>query len=229
MNNQPPPIKVLFFGDSICVGQYVSIHQGWVAQMSQQLSLLGKKHHRQVLVINASANGRTTRQALEIMPYEVQSKKPQLVIVQYGMNDSNYWQTDQGLPRVSPESFKANLKEIITRAFNFGAQRLILNTNHPTGRDKNPLPSTNTTYQKSNQEYNQIIRQVAKQLSPQVILNDIEKSFYSHLENNHHSISDFLLPHPDLLHPNEKGHQLYFQATYPLVKRVVLDIIRPKK
>ena len=83
-------IKVYFFGDSICVGQYISIHKGWVTRTSAELEELGKKYNHQIIVSNASANGRITRQALEQMPYEIQSRHPDILIVQFGLNDCNY-------------------------------------------------------------------------------------------------------------------------------------------
>ena len=52
-------IKIIFFGDSICVGQFVSIHEGWVTQISSRLAALDSPE-AQVVVMNASANGRTT-------------------------------------------------------------------------------------------------------------------------------------------------------------------------
>lgn len=218
-------IDVFFFGDSICVGYQVSIHKGWVTRTSASLSELGQKYQRQVIVSNVSANGRTTRQALEQMPYEIQSQHVDILIVQFGMNDCNYWQTDRGLPRVSPKAFAANLEEIIARAFNFGVQEVLLNTNHPTARDQQTMPFTNISYQQSNEQYNQIIREVAARSDPRVILNDVEKACKSYANGNRERLLELLLPSPDLLHLSERGHTLYFETVYPTVEAVVLELI----
>src|SRR5438034_624703 len=95
-------MHVLFFGDSICNGQGIAIHKGWVPRLSAGLSELAAAAGRDLVVINSAVNGRTTRQALETMPYEVQSQAPEVLVVQFGMNDCNIWQTDRGNPRVSP-------------------------------------------------------------------------------------------------------------------------------
>ena len=216
-------VNVFFFGDSVCVGQYVSIHKGWVTRTSARLSDLGQKHNCRVIVTNTSANGRTTRQALEQMPYEIQSQHVDILIVQFGMNDCNYWQTDRGLPRVSPKAFAANLEEIIARAFNFGAHRILLNTNHPTGLDQKTMPFTNISYQQSNEQYSQIIRGVAAGSDPRVILNDVEKAFRTYTNGNRERLLELLLPNPDLLHLSERGHDLYFEVVYPAVEAAVLD------
>jgi lysophospholipase L1-like esterase len=221
-------LKVFFFGDSICVGQHVSIHKGWVTKTSAKLSELGEKYKRQVIVSNASANGRTTRQAMEQMPYEIQSQHVDILIVQFGMNDCSYWQSDQGHPRVSPKAFAANLEEIIARAFNFGVQKVLLNTNHPTGRDQQTMPFTDITYEQSNEQYNRIIREVATTSDLRVILNDVEKAFKTYARGNRDRFSELLLPSPDLLHPSERGHDLYFEVVYPVVESVVLELIAEK-
>ncbi len=222
-------IKIFFFGDSICVGQHVSLHKGWVTQTSARLSELGRKHGTSLMVSNVSANGRITRQALENMPYEVQSQAPEMLIVQFGMNDCNYWRSDRGLPRVSPEAFGANLAEILIRGIHFGAKHILLNTNHPTGLDVDPLPFTDIVYQQSNAHYNEIIRQVAAEAGPSVILNDIEHAFQNHTQGSRERLLDLLLPAPDWLHLSEKGHNLYFDTTYPLIKRLALDILQKSK
>jgi acyl-CoA thioesterase I len=82
---------------------------------------LGAEHGVETMVANPSINRNTTRMALERMAYDVQTQDPHVVLVQFAMNDCNYWETDRGLPRVSPAAFKAKLHEIILRARTFGA------------------------------------------------------------------------------------------------------------
>jgi acyl-CoA thioesterase I len=220
---QKSSLRVFFFGDSICFGQGISIHKGWVTRISASLSELGKAHGREITVINVSHSGNTTRQALERMPYDVQSQNPDGLIVQFGMNDCNYWETDRGNPRVSPRAFAANLNEIIARATTFGAQRVFLQTNHPTGRDHAPMQHAAITYQTSNAHYNQIIRQVASEQDGGVILNDIEAVFNQHTGGQRNQLCRLL--QPDLLHLSEFGHDLYFKTVCPVIQNAILDIL----
>ena len=219
---QEPIVRVLFFGDSICFGQGVSLHKGWVPRISANLQQLGAKHQGEVLVVNASANGSTTRQALERMPYEVQSAPPDVLIVQFGMNDCNCWETDHGNPRVSPQAFAANLDEIITRAFTFGVRTVVLNTNHPTGRDGAVMPHSNATYEQNNRRYNGIIREVASSRDDRVVLCDIEKHILEFAPQREGYLR-FLLP--DLLHLSVGGHDLYLGIVYPIVERTVAELL----
>ena len=217
------PIRVTFFGDSICGGQGVSIHAGWVARLAQELDTVARAHGREIIVTNASSNGSTTRQALERMPYEVQSQGIDVFVVQFGLNDCNYWQTDAGLPRVSPDAFAANLKEIVQRGRKSGASSVFLNNNHPTTRDTEILPSTTITYQQSNRQYNQIIRDVVSDLSDSIVLNDIESIFLSHTENDRQRLQSLLLQ--DGLHLSLEGHNLYFHSIFDRVTTAIKECI----
>lgn len=212
-------LNIVFFGDSICFGQGISIHKGWVPRISASLEKLAFEEKFELFVVNASVNGNTTRQALERMAYEVQSHSFNLVLVQFGMNDCNYWLSDKGLPRVSKLAFEGNLHEIITRAEKFGAKKVILNTNHPTTRNK-IFPHTNISYQNSNEEYNDIIRKVGLERK-NVILNDIDLKIRKDLSNNNKEIKDILLE--DQLHLSLLGHEFYFKNTEPLIKKIVIE------
>lgn len=201
------PVKFFFFGDSICNGQGAAIHKGWVARLS---ALLYDWQGIHIEVHNSSVNGRTTRQALENMPYEIQAQHPDVMLVQLGMNDCNHWATDGGLPRVSPNAFRANMEEIVARAFRFGVRGIFINTNHPTARHHTPMPDTTMTYQEANEAYNRILRDTFAAATDQVILLDIERAFMQRLANGI-QLTDLLLPHPDCLHLSEAGHDLYFE------------------
>jgi lysophospholipase L1-like esterase len=222
------PVRVMFFGDSICVGQYVSIHRGWVTRTSSSLYELGERYAKPIVVTNASQNGRTTRQALENMAYEVQSPGADILIVQFGMNDCNYWKSDRGMPRVSKKVFWANLHEIIDRALACGVQKIFLNSNHPTGRNDEILPHTNLTYQQSNEQYNAIIRKVASERSDNVSLNEIETIFKKRTGDDKDKINELLMPEPDLLHLSEKGHDLYYESVYPRIETAVLTLLKKR-
>jgi len=216
-------LRLTFFGDSICTGQHVAIHQGWVTRTSANLAKLLQNSHAEVIVTNSSVNGRTTRQALETIGYELQSHHSELVIVQFGMNDCNYWQSDMGLPRVSIEAFSANLMEIIRRIFHFGAKKVFLNTNHPTLLDQKKFPGTNLSYQQSNSAYNQVIREVAAESGAE--LNDIERHVNELLVGGKEQLSDYLLP-KDHLHLSERGHEVYYSFVYPRIEKVVLELLQ---
>ena len=212
-------LKVTFFGDSIFTGEDVSIHAGWVVRISRQLDDVAAACERDIVVTNASQIGRTTRQALELMPYEIQCRDVNILIVQFGLNDCNVWMTDGGLPRVSPEAFAANLKEIVMRGRTFGAHHVFLNNNHPTTRDRELLPHCDITFEQSNRRYNQILREVAAELGDLVELNDIEAAFDRVAQGDRSRLAPLLLG--DGLHLSRKGHDLYFSTVSGKMRRCV--------
>lgn len=204
--------RLIFFGDSICVGQGVSIHRGWVPRLAARVAQL----RPELVVVNASVNGNTTRQALERMPYEVQSGGVMLMIVQFGLNDCNHWETDGGLPRVSLRAFEANLHEIIDRATAFGARSVVVNTNHPTRRTSRCSTTVDGSYEESNRRYNDGVRRVAAERADVVHLNDIEATFGEVLRRDGADLSELLLD--DGLHLAVGGHDVYLEQTWPLVE-----------
>ena len=216
------PIRVTFFGDSIFVGQGVSIYHGWVTRVAQSLDDYGREIGRDILVSNASVNGRITRQALEDMPYHVQSHGVDILVVQFGLNDCNYWATDKGLPRVSLPSFAANLREIITRGERFGAVRVLLNNNHPTSRNKNLMAGTKITYDESNRIYNEATRAVARDAGSLVSFQDIEAHFNKLIDSGN-TIERFLSQ--DGLHLSHEGHIQYYELMYPIVRAAINDFL----
>lgn len=215
-------IKVTFFGDSVCVGQGVSIHDGWVARVSKALGELAERYSSEIVVSNMSGNGRTTRQALEVMPYEVQFYHPDILIVQFGLNDCNRWESDSGLPRVSKDAFMANLHEIINRAIAVDVKKVFINTNHPTTSiDEKRFA---VSYQKLNEEYNRIVRLVAM-THRRVTLSDIELAFFDYAQQRDRYVSDLLLE-GDFLHINTQGHKLYFDTIYPKLQKSVVKLLK---
>lgn len=220
MSNQSrAPLRVTFFGDSICVGQGVSIYRGWVTRVAGRLEQLAEETGSDIVVTNSSVNGSTTRQALERMPYDVQSHGVDILIVQFGMNDCNYWQSDHGLPRVSPESFAANLKEIVQRGIRFGAKRIFLHNNHPTTRHKPDMAYADRSYEASNRHYNGIVRRVSQSLPSAVEFIDIEAGFDAITGGQAPKLAGLLLA--DGLHLSTAGHDVYFD----LVSEKIADSV----
>ena len=213
--------KVYFFGDSIAFGQGVSICDTWVVKTAQFLKTLDNG----IIVNNLSINGNTTRMALERMAYDIQGKDIYMLIIEFGMNDCNYWVTDCGVPRVSEISFKSNLIEIIERAFIFNPNKLVLLTNHVSGRE-DILCNSKITYQENNKHYNEIIREVVEEsVSENVFLIDIEKYFidYSNIEKNpqlRKQKRDNLLLE-DGIHLSRLGHDKYYEFFVDKLKEII--------
>lgn len=203
------PLRVVFFGDSIFVGQHVAIPHTWVARVCAELDQLTLPG-REIVTSNRSINGNTTRMALERMPFDVQAWGVHVLIVQFGINDCNQWETDGNLPRVSPRAFASNLAEIVERGLRFGALRVILNTNHPTLRAfGDGSPSFDAV-----RRYSELVRQVAMEAGPSVSLADVETEI-AKLAPSRQELAQLLLP--DGVHLNRAGHDAYFAIMCPKI------------
>lgn len=210
--NKNVNMKIFFFGDSICHGQFVSPHKTWVSRISAELSQLDPA----VLILNPSHSGDTTRMALEKMPFDVQQHGIDIMFIQFGINDSNFWLSDNGLPRVSKMAFEANLFEIVERAVRFGAKRIFLNTNHPLNKIVVLGNGKKIQLQDETTKYNKLIVKVASKLK-NVRLVDIEKEFYKRI-NKGKTVNYYLLE--DGVHLNDNGHDLYFEIILPIFKNI---------
>ncbi len=206
-------ITLVHMGDSITFGQYVDASVRWttLVELAVRDELPdGVELHS----INRGVSGETTRMGLERFPADVQSLEPDVMTLQFGLNDSNCWQTDRGLPRVSERAFVANLVEMIERGRRFGAGEIILATNHRTLR-RIPLPS-GEVYEEANARYSELAREVAAEAG--VALCDIRARFEP-MEDE--ELERMLLPYPDHLHLSQEGNAVYANAILPYVDRAV--------
>ncbi len=208
----PAPVQteatIVFFGDSITFGQYIDPRVRWTALVESYLRRAGESEH--TYCVNRGVSGETTRDPLLRFAVDVQHHAPDLVTIQFGLNDCNCWQTDRGLPRVSERSFEANLHEMIDRTRWFGSEAIILCTNHTTARET--VQPDGRPYEANNRRYNAIIRCVAE--SAGVVLCDMEQSFARYAGED---LAALLLPYPDQLHLSESGNRVYFRTILPFV------------
>lgn len=171
-------MKVVCIGDSITAGQYLTEGRPWPNLITGYD------------VVPAGKNSDTTRLGLERFP-AIQQMTPAAIVIQFGHNDCNRWESDRGLPRVSPRAYSANLEEMVDRARAFEAVPFLC-TLTPTTRDPN--------YAGEVAIYNAILREVADVTKAEVI--DVRSAFADR---------DGLLLE-DGLHLSPHGHGLYAET-----------------
>jgi lysophospholipase L1-like esterase len=214
----PRAVTIVFMGDSITFGQYVYPELRWTSLVGNALIADYLRTPVNFHILNRGVSGETTRQGLERFPADVQQHRPDIMTLQFGLNDCNCWVTDGGLPRVSEAAYRANLIEMIERARRFGASRIILSTNHPTLRHKVLL--SGDSLETRRRRYNDNVREVASLTG--VELCDVEEGF-AHLDDR--ELARMLLPYPDLLHLSIEGHGLYASCIRSHIERAVTDLI----
>ncbi|MBL7069133.1 MAG: SGNH/GDSL hydrolase family protein [Candidatus Omnitrophica bacterium] len=202
-------------------GQYCDPHLRWTERVKNIITPGYQKEGAYINSINCGVSGETTLLGLVRFAKDVQNNAPDIVTLQFGLNDCNCWQTDRGLPRVSPQCFEFNLIEMIDRARHFGCAHVILMTNHTVLREKRMI--SGEMYKNADERYSKIIHEVAEKTK--TTLCDIRSVFKSLKENE---VKELLLPYPDLLHLSPKGHELYAQTILPFIKRAIDDLLQKK-
>lgn len=193
----------VFFGDSIFVGQYISIEKTFVSKTANFFS----KTNNSLIFHNRSVNGCTTRQALERMDFDIFGLNPDIVNIQFGINDCNIWETDFGHQKVCKQSYIENIKEMIDRCLYKKVKYIIINSNHPLNRHKN-LPNSKLSYEQMNTQYSSELTKIFKNYSRKVLFFDIRKEIikYYHLSQKKY---EYLID--DGVHLSQKGHDFYFE------------------
>lgn len=203
---------IYFFGDSIFFGQFIPVHKTWVVRLSEYLD---REFPGVTCVGNYSVGGNTTRMALERMAYDIQAKRVDVLPIQFGLNDANFWKTDGGVPRTRPQAYKQNLSEMVDRGRAINAKEIILITNHPVPPKEYPEHFTKPYFEQA-RSYNQLVREVAEEQKVRLI--DIEKEIDSEFGDKP-SKYDLLLK--DGIHLSEAGHDFYLKIVKPVFKEIV--------
>jgi lysophospholipase L1-like esterase len=105
-------LRIITLGDSITKGVRpgVTADQTFAALLQKQLILQGIATE----VTNVGIGGERTDMALKRLEKDVLSKKPDLVTVMYGTNDS-YVDKDKAESRITSDAYESGLTEIVTR------------------------------------------------------------------------------------------------------------------
>jgi len=124
--NLPQPTRIVAFGDSVTLGVRpgVTEYQTYRYLLQQKL----KQQGLNVEVVNAGIGGDNTRTALTRLERDVLAETPALAIIMFGINDAAM--VDGGPvartePRVSLDEYRQNLRTIVQRIRDAGAQALL--------------------------------------------------------------------------------------------------------
>ncbi|MCA9179671.1 MAG: family 10 glycosylhydrolase [Planctomycetales bacterium] len=178
-----------------------------------------------VRVINSGVGGNHTGHARERFERDVLAHHPEIVIIQFGINDAavDVWKTppaDQ--PRVALNDYKENLRHFVKELRKSDAQVVLMTPNPlrwtPKMREmygKPPyLPQEENGFNVLLEEYAEAARAIAK--AERVPLLDVARAFDSYGEGEGQSVGDLLL---DGIHPNAQGHRLIAGALIELIVR----------
>lgn len=228
-------IRIVTLGDSTTAS-----YNDWAPQVARVYSAcvtqaLGARAIA-VQVFNAGIGDTTTRDAVARLDSDVRSHHPDLVVVQFGINDS-WIDADQGkrVPRLTRSEFRANLRYIVDTLQGDGAQLLLMTPNPMRWSDPfyikvfTEKPGLLNTHEVRGIDqlldlYAQDVRDVAR--TEHVALVDVFQAFENYGSKPGNSINDILLA-GDGLHPNQAGQDLVCELLTPRLAEMLSRRARP--
>ena len=211
------------FGDSTTAFRPGAIQQVYSVRLQAAL----KGADCELPVHNAGRGGNTTRDAKARFERDVLGRRPAIIIIQFGINDSavDVWRTPPATkPRVAIDEYEANLRWMIAAAREQDAAVILMTTNplRWTPRLKEVYgrppyePDSDTGFDAPLlAKYNDVIRRVAKE--NQVELVDIRAAMFRHASRPGQSLDALLL---DGMHPNDDAHALIAEQLAPVVLKL---------
>src|SRR3954463_8426360 len=117
------PLEIVTLGDSITKGARAGVRpeETFAALLEADLKARGIAAH----VSNVGIGGERTDGALGRLEKDVLAKKPRLVTIMYGTNDS-YVDKGKTEPRLTVESYRKNLAELVKRIKDGGAIPVVM-------------------------------------------------------------------------------------------------------
>jgi lysophospholipase L1-like esterase len=165
-------------------------------------------------VINAGVGGNTTEMARARFERDVLAMQPQVVIIQFGINDAaiDVWKKPPATaPRVSLERYESNLRHFV-RTLKSKAARVVLMTPNPLrwtpklqemyGRPPYQ-PEQPDGFNVLLARYAEAARRVAREEGAELI--DVQRAYVARAEESAASLEALL---PDGTHPSADGHRL---------------------
>lgn len=208
------PVRIVCFGDSTTAPR---------PALEPYCTLIARPG---LETLNRGVPGNTTEAARRRFQTDVLDARPDLVIIQFGLNDStvDVWKTPPATaPRVSLDRFTENLTYFVERLQQSGA-RVVLMTFNPLawteqlrglyGRAPYRVDQA-TGFNKGRDGYLAAIRRIAS--SHGAALVDINEAFLEYARQPDHSLEDLL---PDGMHPNQRGHQQIAARLEPLLRQL---------
>lgn len=199
-------MRILIFGDSITYGAWDS-EGGWAERLKRWAHRQYLEDGTKLQVINLGIGGNTSQGILARMENEIKARHsaswPFMIILMFGSNDGR---VRDGVVEVPLDEFSTNYREIVKIAQSY-TDRLVTVGLPPLGQpeiDFKEMQYSDVTLE----SYDSRIRTIADENGLPFV--DVRPLFAS---------KDAFSP--DLLHPNDKGHEIIYEAVKAEVEKLV--------
>ena len=189
--------KICIFGDSVTWGMGLRQRVGWADLLRNHLE---QRTDHYLELYNLGIDRDNSKDLLKRVDGEAEARKPDMIIILIGSNDSLQYKKGRKLvDEVNEDDFRKNLQKIIDKSKKYTKEIFLVGLVIGDDSLLNPLPRSTTgkRYTKKRiSKYDQVIREVAAKNSIAFI--DINKVLGD---------DDFA----DGLHPNERGHEKIYE------------------
>jgi dipeptidyl aminopeptidase/acylaminoacyl peptidase/lysophospholipase L1-like esterase len=206
-NDTGTEAEIIMLGDSITKGVRAGVQpeETFAAVTEARLRERGWKVH----VTNVGIGGERTDQALQRLERDVLAKKPRLVTIMYGTNDS-YVDAGKDASRLPLEKYGANLLELVQRVRAAGATPLLMTA--PRWAAKAKANGLGEHPNERLENYLGACRDVARQTNTPLV--DHYTDWLAH-ELQGQDLGEWTT---DQCHPNALGHQQISEAMIPALQ-----------
>lgn len=211
---------IVAFGDSLTAPRKNVVTYSDFIQQEFEKKSLGVK------VINSGVGGNTTEMAKKRFEKDVLAYKPDLVIIQFGGNDSaiDVWKNPPAAsPRVDIDAYEKNIRDFIQVLKKQNTKIILLTSTPSRWTDKlkemygKPpyLPNEEDGFNVIRKKYVQKIKDIAKK--EKVILVDSDKAYYEYHKVKGQKMDDLYL---DGLHPTTDGQKIIANLLLKEIKKL---------
>lgn len=199
------PVRVVCLGDSVtaAVRAGVQPHETFCALLQQQLSTAD----RPVEVINAGVGGNTTEHALQRFQADVLNRKPRVVVIMFGLNDS-WIDAGKSASRLTEHEYRANLDAMLELLSGHEIQAVLMTPNPALAPTYGP--ERNATLR----GYVDVVRSLARHHDLPLV--DVYQHF-AELAQEREINSLFT----DDMHPNPAGQKQLAELLEPVLKTLL--------
>ena len=209
MADPAKPLRIVAFGDSTTFTRD-NVRQVYAQRLAEELPRRGMF----VTVINRGMPSNDTAGALARIERDVVREKPDLVIVQFGINDASVdvWKNPRpSRPRIELADFRANLEKIVRILRQSGASVILMTPNSMRWTKaikemygKPPYkPDDADGFNVLLKDYAQAVRDIAER--EKIPLVDVYAAFEDYGREPKQSVEELLV---DGVHPGARGHEI---------------------
>lgn len=199
------PVRIVTLGDSITKGVRTGVTANETFAAIVESSLREKLPATDV--VNVGIGGERTDQALQRLDAEIVSKKPRIVTIMYGTNDS-YVDLGKTQSRLSVDEYRANLVKIVESLQKAGIQPVLMTEPRWGRKAKNGLDENpNDRLEK----YVEACRSVAREHKLPLVDHFAD---WTKAEAEGADVGDWTT---DQCHPNPEGHRRMAGLMVPIL------------